>query len=146
MIASLRTDILEISYEVTGPPDAPPVMLIHGWPDAARGWRGVAGRLNALGWRTIVPDLRGSGRTGFLSRSTPCDGQAVALVQDTLDLADGLGLERFAVVGHDWGARVAYSLAALVPERIRAIAALALAYQLQAQFSMPDFGQARAFW
>jgi pimeloyl-ACP methyl ester carboxylesterase len=146
MIASLRTDILEISYEVTGPPDAPPVMLIHGWPDAARGWRGVAGRLNALGWRTIVPDLRGSGRTGFLSRSTPRDGQAVALVQDTLDLADGLGLERFAVVGHDWGARVAYSLAALVPERIRAIAALALAYQPRAQFSMPDFGQARAFW
>ena len=49
-------------------------------------------------------------------------------------------------MGHDWGARVAYSLAALIPERIRAIAALALAYQLQAQFSMPDFGQARAFW
>ena len=67
-------------------------------------------------------------------------------MQDALDLADGLGLERFAVVGHDWGARVAYSLAALVPERIRAIAALALAYQPRAAFSMPDFAQARAFW
>jgi pimeloyl-ACP methyl ester carboxylesterase len=146
MIASLVTDILEISYEVTGPPDAPPVMLIHGWPDAARGWGRVAGRLNALGWRTIVPELRGSGSTRFLSPSTPRDGHAVALAHDALDLADGLGLKRFAVVGHDWGARVAYSLAALVPERVHAIAALALAYQPRAAFSMPDFAQARAFW
>jgi pimeloyl-ACP methyl ester carboxylesterase len=121
-------------------------MLIHGWPDAARGWRNVVGRLNALGWHTIVPDLRGSGSTRFLSPATPRDGQAVALAQDALDLADGLGIGRFAVVGHDWGARVAYSLAALVPDRIRAIAALALAYQPRAVFTMPDFAQARAFW
>ena len=145
-MATFLTDILEISYEVTGPPDGPPVMLIHGWPDAARGWRNVVGRLNALGWHTIVPDLRGSGSTRFLSPATPRDGQAVALAQDALDLADGLGIGRFAVVGHDWGARVAYSLAALVPDRIRAIAALALAYQPRAVFTMPDFAQARAFW
>jgi len=145
-VASLLTDVLEIAYEVTGPRDATPVMLLHGWPDAARGWRNVAARLSALGWRTIVPDLRGSGSTRFLSPSTPRDGQAVALAQDALDLADGLGIERFAVVGHDWGARVAYSVAALVPDRISAIAALALAYQPRAVFSMPDFAQARAFW
>jgi pimeloyl-ACP methyl ester carboxylesterase len=67
-------------------------------------------------------------------------------VQDILDLADSLGLPRFAVIGHDWGARVAYSLAALAPERISAIAALALAYQPRGTFVMPDFSQARAFW
>ncbi|MGZ4729377.1 MAG: alpha/beta fold hydrolase [Acidimicrobiales bacterium] len=145
-MASVRTDVLDISYEATGPSDARPVLLIHGWPDAARGWRDVAGRLNAQGWRTIAPDLRGCGATRFISSSTPRDGQAVALTQDALDLADALGIERFAVVGHDWGARVAYTLAALVPERITAIAALALAYQPRAVFTMPDFEQARAFW
>ncbi|WP_235826533.1 alpha/beta fold hydrolase, partial [Candidatus Frankia alpina] len=77
---------------------------------------------------------------------TPRDGQAVALAQDALDLADALGLERIAVVGHDWGARVAYTLAALAPQRLTAIAALALAYQPRGNFSMPGFEQARAFW
>ncbi len=78
--------------------------------------------------------------------ATPRDGQAVALAQDALDLADALGLERIAVVGHDWGARVAYTLAALAPQRLTAIAALALAYQPRGNFSMPGFEQARAFW
>ena len=77
--------------------------------------------------RTIVPDLRGSGRTRFRSPGTPRDGQAVALAQDALDLADGLGLRRFPVVGHDWGGRTAYTLAALAPDRITAVASLALA-------------------
>jgi pimeloyl-ACP methyl ester carboxylesterase len=145
-MASIRTDVLDLSFQVRGDEDGSPVLLVHGWPDAARGWRQVGAGLNDQGWRTIVPDLRGSGATRFLSPSTPRDGQAVALAQDALDLADALGLDRFAVVGHDWGARVAYTLAALVPERITAIAALALAYQPRAVFSMPGFEQARAFW
>jgi pimeloyl-ACP methyl ester carboxylesterase len=106
----------------------------------------VARQLNDSGWRTVIPDLRGSGATRFLSSSTTRDGAGAALTQDALDLADGLGLQAFAVVGHDWGARVAYHLAALVPERITAIAALAVAYQPRAEFVMPDFAQARRFW
>ena len=145
-MASLHTGVLDVSHEVTGPRDGSTVMLVHGWPDAARGWRQVAARLNEWGWRTVLPELRGSGATRFLSSSTPRDGQAVALAQAVLDLADGLGMGRFAVVGHDWGARVAYTLGALVPERITAIAALALAYQPGALFPVPDFEQARAFW
>jgi pimeloyl-ACP methyl ester carboxylesterase len=70
----------------------------------------------------------------------------VALAQDALDLADALSLERFAVLGHDWGAREAYILAALFPERVMAIAALALAYQPRGTFSVPAFGQSRRFW
>jgi len=138
-MASVRTAVLELSYEVAGPGDGLPVVLVHGWPDGSRGWRGVTASLNGRGWRTVVPDLRGSGDTAFLSASTPRDGQAVALAQDALDLVDALGIERFAVVGHDWGARVAYTLAALVPERMTAIAALALPYQPHGEFSMPDF-------
>jgi pimeloyl-ACP methyl ester carboxylesterase len=145
-MTSLTTEVLELAYEVTGPPDGSPVLLLHGWPDAARGWRAVADRLHAQGWRTIMPDLRGSGRTRFRSADTLRDGQAVALAQDALDLADGLGLGQFPIVGHDWGGRVAYTLAALAPERVTAIASLALAYQPRAVFAMPDFSQSRAFW
>jgi pimeloyl-ACP methyl ester carboxylesterase len=142
----MRSDVLEIAFTDTGDPSAPAAILVHGWPDSARGWRPVADALTQAGWRVIVPETRGTGATRFLSASTPRDGSAVALAQDTLDLADGLGLGRFAVVGHDWGARVAYTLAAIVPERIQSIAALALAYQPRGRFVMPDFVQARAFW
>jgi len=145
-MAMVQTDVLELAYEVTGPEDGTPVLLLHGWPDAARGWSEVAGRLHRLGWRTVVPDLRGSGDTRFRDPETVRDGSAVALAQDALDLADALGLERFPVLGHDWGGRTAYTLAALAPERVTAIAALALAYQPRGEFRMPPYSQARAFW
>ena len=103
----VHTSVLEIAYEDDGPRDGSVVMLLHGWPDAPRGWHGVAQALQAAGWRTIVPYLRGSPPTRFLSQDTPRVGAAVALAQDAIDLADALGLERFAVVGHDWGARTA---------------------------------------
>ena len=69
----------------------------------------------------------------------------MALAQDAIDLADGLGLERFAVVGHDWGARAAYTLAALFPKRVTAIAAIAPAFQPRGEFKIPSFDQSRRF-
>src|SRR2546423_2327802 len=125
----IRTPLLEIAFEDNGPQDGLPVLLLHGWPDAPRGWRGVAQALLAAGWRTIIPYLRGLPPTRFLSQSTPRVGAAVALAHDAIELADALGLERFAVVGHDWGARTAYTMAALFPERLSALAALSLGYQ-----------------
>jgi len=142
----IRTDILEIAFEEGGPPDGTPVLLLHGWPDAPRGWNEVARRLQADGFRTIAPFLRGSSPTKFLSKETPRVGAGVALAQDALDLADALGLGKFAVLGHDWGARQAYTLAALFPERVIAIAALALAYQPRGTFGIPSFDQSRRFW
>ena len=145
-MASVRSEVLDIGYADTGDASGPPVMLLHGWPDSARGWLAVAEGLGASGWRVLAPDNRGTGDTRFLTPTTTRDGQAVALAQDALDLADALGLGRFAVVGHDWGARIGYTLATLTPERITAVAALALAYQPRGRFVMPDFSQARAFW
>ena len=84
----IRTDILEIAFEEGGPPDGTPVLLLHGWPDAPRGWNEVSRRLQADGFRTIAPFLRGSSPTEFLSRETPRVGAGVALAQDALDLAD----------------------------------------------------------
>lgn len=105
----VQTQVLELAYEVSGPPDGSPALLLHGWPDAARGWR--------HGTR---------------------DGHGVALAQDAIDLADALGWDRFDVVGHDWGARAAYTMAALWPERVTSVSALALAYQPRAEFTMPS--------
>jgi pimeloyl-ACP methyl ester carboxylesterase len=143
---ALRTDLLEIMFEQSGPEEGRPVLLLHGWPDAPRGWSGVAHHLHAEGWRTITPYLRGSRPTRFLREDTIRFAGAVALAQDAIDLADGLRLDRFAVIGHDWGARVAYTLAALFPERITAIAALALGYQPRGVFTVPDFHQSMRFW
>src|SRR5471030_2371629 len=141
-----RTPTLAIAYTESGPADGPPVMLVHGWPDAARAWTPVVARLAAAGFRAIVPDLRGAGDTRFLSADTVRDGSGVALAQDVIDLADVLGIDRFDVVGHDWGARAAYTLAALFPGRIGCIAALALAFQPNGAFELPHFSQARKFW
>ncbi|GLU34610.1 alpha/beta hydrolase [Trinickia caryophylli] len=143
----VRTAKLDIAYADTGPRDAPAVLLLHGWPDSARAWLPVAARLNAAGFRTIAPELRGFGSTRFVAPDTVRDGTGVALAQDAIDLADALGLEQFAVAGHDWGARAAYLLAALFPERIRTIAALALPFQPNGTFALPQaFSQARQFW
>jgi pimeloyl-ACP methyl ester carboxylesterase len=143
---SVFTEILNIAYEEGGPAAGPVVLLLHGWPDAPRGWEKIAARLNADGCRTIAPYLRGTGPTKFLHPHTPRVGAGVALVQDAIDLVDALGITRFAVVGHDWGARAAYSLAALFPERVTTVSALALAFQPHAIFKIPSFEQSRRFW
>jgi pimeloyl-ACP methyl ester carboxylesterase len=143
---TVRTELLDIAYEEGGPADGPPVLLLHGWPDAPRGWSAVAQLLHAAGYRTISPYLRGTAPTRFLDPNTPRVGSGVALAQDAIDLLDALQLDRVAVVGHDWGARAAYTLAALFPERITAIATLALAYQPHGRFTLPNFAQSRLFW
>ncbi len=143
---TVQTSVLEIAYEDQGPQNGPVALLLHGWPDSVRGWNAVGSRLRDDGWRTVAPYLRGSTPTRFLSESTPRFGAGVALAQDAIDLADALAIKRFAVVGHDWGARAAYTLAALFPERISAVVALALAFQPHAKFSIPDFAQSRRFW
>src|SRR5437763_76387 len=97
------------------------LLLLHGWPDAPRGWLVVAGRLHERGWRTIVPALSGCGATCFRSPETPRDGRGVALAADAIELLDALAIDRIPVVGHDWGARAAHTLAAVAPERVSAI-------------------------
>jgi pimeloyl-ACP methyl ester carboxylesterase len=143
---TIRTSVLDICYEEGGSSSGPPILLLHGWPDGPRGWTSVAHVLEERGWRTIVPYLRGSSPTRFLSDQTPRDGSYLALTQDAIDLADALKLDRFCVVGHDWGARTAYTLAALFPDRISAVAGLSTSYQPGGKFSVPDLEQSRRYW
>src|SRR5262245_2114933 len=139
------TSVLEIEYAEEG--RGTPVVLVHGWPDCAAGWAPIASALVNAGHRVVVPSLRGSGGTRFRDPDALRDGTAAALARDVLDLADALGLDRFHLVGHDWGARTAYTLAAAAAERLMSISALALAYQPRGVFAMPStFREQRLSW
>jgi pimeloyl-ACP methyl ester carboxylesterase len=103
----------------------------------------LARLLNGDGYRTIVPFLGGFGPTHFQHRNTFRDGRAVALTQDAIDLLDVLGIERCTVVGHYWGARAAYNLAAIAPHRLQAVIGPGLQYSPNGKFEISDFEQAR---
>ena len=126
---TVETQQLMVACESRGPSDGTPVLLLHGWPDDLRTWDAVAGPLAEEGFRVIVPFLRGFGPTRFRDASTPRTGQPSALACDARQLLDGLGLPRVTVVGHDWGARAAYVLAALWPERVERLITLAVGYE-----------------
>jgi pimeloyl-ACP methyl ester carboxylesterase len=114
----LRTDTLDIACEARGPQAGPPVILLHGFPDDARAWDGVAAPLAEAGCRVCVPFLRGYGATRFLSAATPRSGEQAALGNDLLGLLDALRVPRAVLAGYDWGGRAACVVAALWPERV----------------------------
>lgn len=139
------TPTLDIGYETSGPAHGSPVLLLHGWPDDVRTFDGIVPALNDAGLRTIVPWLRGFGPTRFRSAQTRRTGEMVAFAQDALDLADALGLERFAVAGHDWGGRIGYILASLKPQRITRLVAMSIGWT-PGPFVTPALEQARRYW
>lgn len=141
----IDTPLLRIACLDEGPRDGAPVMLLHGWPDDATTYDGVVPALHAAGYRTIRPWLRGFGATSFRADDTMRSGEMVAMAQDALDVADALGLDRFAVVGHDWGARIAYVLAAVFPQRIIRIAAMSVGWQ-PGELATPGLEQVRHYW
>ena len=144
-ILSCDTPLLRVAYRVDGPADGPPAILLHGWPDDATTFDRVAPALHAAGWRTYTPWLRGFGATRFHDAGTMRSGEMAAMAQDALDFADALGLARFAVVGHDWGARIASVLASTRPERVSHCALLSVAWQ-PGKLPTPPLAQTRAFW
>lgn len=139
------TPTLRVAYVVAGPQDGRPVLLLHGWPDDATTWDRIAPELHRVGCRTFAPYLRGFGPTRFQSDRTPRSGEIAAMAQDALDFADAIGLDRFGLAGHDWGARITYALAATQPQRVERCAALSLGWQ-PGPMPTPGFEQARAFW
>jgi pimeloyl-ACP methyl ester carboxylesterase len=140
------TSCLEIAYEERGDAQKPAIILLHGFPDDVRTWDGVVEGLVPAGYRTVVPYLRGFGPTRFLDSSTPRSGQLSALTQDAIEFADALSMDRFFLVGHDWGARAAYNIAALWPERVIALVALSVGYGTNVPKQNLSFAQASAYW
>ena len=117
----VRTSLLDVAYAEVGPSKGRPVLLVHGWPYDIHTYADAAHIIAVEGYRVLVPYLRGYGATRFLSDATPRNGQQGALGMDALEFLDALGIERAVVGGCDWGARTACILAALHPERVRAL-------------------------
>src|SRR5690606_34389094 len=145
-LRKVQTSVLDLAYEERGAESAPAVVLLHGWPDDVRTWDGVAERLSWAGYRVIVPYLRGFGPTRFLSAATMRSGQLSALASARLELTQALGLERFAVAGHDWGARAAYIAAAEYPERVSHLIAISVGYGTNSPEQTLPLPQARNYW
>lgn len=118
---TVKTDVLEIAYAEDGPAKGPVVILFHGWPYDIYSYVDVAPILAARGYRVVIPYLRGYGATKFLSPDTPRNAQQAALGADALALMDALKIDKAIVAGYDWGARTADIVAALWPERVKAL-------------------------
>jgi pimeloyl-ACP methyl ester carboxylesterase len=115
---------LDVGYVDVGPTDGPAVLLLHGWPYDIHSFADVAPILVDAGYRVVVPHLRGYGTTRFLSADTARNGQQGALAMDAVALLDALQIRTAIVAGFDWGARTAAILAALWPERCKALVAV----------------------
>jgi pimeloyl-ACP methyl ester carboxylesterase len=123
-IRQVKAGVLNIGYYEAGPANGPVVLLLHGWPYDIHSFIDVAPLLVAKGYRVIAPHARGYGTTRFLSADTMRNGQPAALAVDTIDLMDALKIEKAVVAGYDWGGRTADILAALWPERVKALVAV----------------------
>src|SRR5689334_23095924 len=113
--------VLNVGYAEAGPADGAPVMLLHGWPYDIYSFVDVAPLLAQAGYRVIVPYLRGYGTTRFLSSDAFRNGQPAALAMDTVALLDAINIQRAVFGAFDWGARTADIIAALWPERVKAL-------------------------
>jgi pimeloyl-ACP methyl ester carboxylesterase len=127
---------LEFEVFAGGPDDGPAVLLLHGFPQNAREWDLVTPALHAAGLRTIAVNQR-----GYSPGARPTDVADYALtecVDDAVAIMDSLGVEQFHLVGHDWGAAVAWHLTALHPERVRTLVAISVPHPLATAVAFHD--------
>ncbi|MBS0451424.1 MAG: alpha/beta hydrolase [Proteobacteria bacterium] len=120
-LKTIDAGVLNVAYYEAGPANGEPVILLHGWPYDIHTYADVAQLLAAAGRRVIVPYLRGYGATRFLSSETPRNGQQAAIAVDMIALMDALKIRSATIGGCDWGARTACIMAALWPERMKAL-------------------------
>jgi pimeloyl-ACP methyl ester carboxylesterase len=138
----MRADVdgVGIEYEVLG--EGRPVVLLHGFPDSGRLWRHQVGALAESGFQVIVPDMRGYGQS---DKPDAVEAYAIrALVSDVLGVMSDAQVDRAHVVGHDWGAGVAWALAALASERVDHLVALSVGHP--ATFRSGGFAQHEKSW
>jgi pimeloyl-ACP methyl ester carboxylesterase len=120
-IKQIDAGTLNVGYAEAGPADGAPVILLHGWPYDIYSFVDVAPLLATAGYRVIIPWLRGYGTTRFLSADTPRNGEQAAVAVDLVALMDALKIERATLGGFDWGARTVNIVAALWPQRVKAM-------------------------
>jgi pimeloyl-ACP methyl ester carboxylesterase len=120
-LKQIDAGLLSVGYADVGPADGRAVLLLHGWPYDIHSYAEVAPVLASAGYRVVVPYLRGYGTTRFLSKATFRNGQQSVLGVDAVALLDALGIDEAIIAGFDWGARTANVVAALWPDRCRAM-------------------------
>jgi pimeloyl-ACP methyl ester carboxylesterase len=120
-LKQIDAGLLNVGYAEAGPANGPAVILLHGWPYDIYSFVDVAPLLASAGYRVIVPYLRGYGSTRFLSSETFRNGQPSAVAVDIIALMDALKIEKATLAGFDWGARTVNIMAALWPERCKAM-------------------------
>jgi pimeloyl-ACP methyl ester carboxylesterase len=120
-LKQINAGLLNVGYAEAGPANGPVVLLLHGWPYDIHSYADVAPLLAAKGYRVIMPYVRGCGTTQFLSVETVRNGQPAAVAQDVIDLMDALKIDKAVIGGFDWGARSANIVAALWPQRCKAL-------------------------
>ncbi|GAA5061679.1 pimeloyl-ACP methyl ester carboxylesterase [Thermocatellispora tengchongensis] len=139
----MRVNVNGIGLEVQVSGEGPAVLLVHGYPDTHALWRHQVAALNAAGYRTIAPDLR-----GFGASDKPKDLAAYDLgehVADLLNLLDHFEVERAHLVGHDWGASITQLVAATAPDRISSLSLLSVGH-LSAGGPAAGIDQLAKFW
>ncbi|WP_030684626.1 alpha/beta fold hydrolase [Streptomyces sp. NRRL B-1347] len=117
----VKAGALEVGYAEAGPAHGPVVVCLHGWPYDIHSFVDVAPLLAGLGYRVVVPYLRGHGSTRFRSDRTPRTAEQSAVALDVIALMDALKIHRAVLAGFDWGSRTADVIAALWPERVKAL-------------------------
>jgi pimeloyl-ACP methyl ester carboxylesterase len=120
-LKQIDAGLLNVGYAEAGPSSGPAVILLHGWPYDIYSFVDVAPLLASAGYRVIIPYLRGYGTTRFLSGQTLRNGQQSVVAIDIIALMDALKLQKAIIAGFDWGARTANIIAALWPERCKAM-------------------------
>jgi pimeloyl-ACP methyl ester carboxylesterase len=120
-LKQIGAGVLDVGYAESGPADGPAVLLLHGWPYDIYSYVDVAPALAEAGYHVIVPYARGYGTTRFISAETVRNGQPSALAVDVIDFMNALKIEKATIAGYDWGGRTADIVAALWPERCKAL-------------------------
>ena len=131
-----------LTFNLAGAGSGPPVLLLHGFPDQWRLWRHQLPALAEAGHRVIAPDLRGFGDTD--KPAEVADYKMRTLVGDAVGLLDALGVERAAVVGHDWGAGLAWMLATFAPDRVSRLVAISVGHPVA--FAAAGMAQKQRSW
>jgi pimeloyl-ACP methyl ester carboxylesterase len=138
---------LSVGYADVGPANGAPVVLLHGWPYDIHSFVDVAPMLAQAGYRVIVPYVRGYGTTRFRASDMPRNGQQSVVAVDAIDLMDALKIQKATLAGFDWGARSANIVAALWPERCKALVSVSgylIGSQQAGQMPLPP--QAELQW
>jgi pimeloyl-ACP methyl ester carboxylesterase len=144
-LKQIEAGVLNVGYAEAGPADGPVVILLHGWPYDIHSFVDVAPLLALAGFRVIVPYLRGYGTTRFLASETFRNGQPAAVARDIIALMDALKVEKATHAGFDWGARTADIIAALWPERCKALVSVS-GYLIGSPNMMPLPPKAELAW